>query len=101
MHTLNWHEASPADSLHTLHDGRAGKVVVRLDKAQRELRWVVLIGGVTKNAAMVAALRGSGRPRSGWCEAWGGALLRRDEPRERTPQTRAPRSPGRLPPLGA
>lgn len=107
-HKLNRHEASPEDILHTLHDGMAGKVVALLDKALRDLRRVLLIGGVTQNAGMGAALRGKRlatefvvRPESGWFEAWGCALLVREEPRERTPQTMAPRALDRLPPLGA
>ena len=50
-------EATPEDILHTLHDSMASKVVALLEKAQRELQRVLLIGGVTRNAAMLAALR--------------------------------------------
>jgi hypothetical protein len=35
----------------------ANKVVALLEKGQRELKRVLLIGGVTRNAALVAALR--------------------------------------------
>ena len=56
-HKLNRNEATPEDILHTLHDSMAGKVVALLEKGQRELRRVLLIGGVTRNAAMLAALR--------------------------------------------
>jgi hypothetical protein len=91
-----------------LHDGMANKVIALLDKAPREPRRVLLIGGVTQNAAMVAALRGKRpalefvvRPESAWFEAWGCALLTRDEPRHRRPQITPPRQLDRLPPLGA
>ena len=56
-HKLNRNEATPEDILHTLHDSMAGKVVALLEKGQRELQRVLLIGGVTRNAAMLAALR--------------------------------------------
>ena len=56
-HKLNRNEATPQDILHTLHDSMAGKVVALLEKAQRGLRRVLLIGGLTRNGAMVAALR--------------------------------------------
>lgn len=107
-HKLNRHEAAPADILHTLHDSMAGKVIALLDKGQRELRRVLLIGGVTQNAAMVAALREKRpaiefvvRPQSAWFDAWGCALLARDEPLHRRPLTAAPRPLDRLPPLSA
>ena len=107
-HKLNRHEATPEDILHTLHDGMAGKVVALLEKAQREPHRVLLIGGVTQNAAMVAALRGKRpatefvfRPESPWFEAWGCALLARDNPHHRKPQTTTPRALDRLPPLRA
>jgi len=107
-HKLNRHEATAEDVLRTLHDGMASKVVALLDKAPRELRRVLLIGGVTQNAALVAALRHRRpaiefvvRPESAWFEAWGCALLVRDEPRHRKPHTTAPRPLDRLPPLAA
>jgi len=107
-HKLNRHEAAPEDILHTLHDSMAGKVIALLDKAQCELRRVLLIGGVTQNTAMVAALRAKRpamefvvRPESPWFEAWGCALLARDAPRQRKPLTTVPRPLDRLPPLSA
>ena len=56
-HKLNRNEATPEDILHTLHDSMAGKVAALLEKGQRELRRVLLIGGLTRNAAMLVALR--------------------------------------------
>ena len=63
------------------------KVIALLEKGQSELRRVLLIGGVTRNAAMLAALRDKlpstefvVLPESAWFEAWGSALLTRDEP---------------------
>lgn len=86
-HKLNRHEASVADILHTLHDSMANKVVALLEQGQRPLRRVLLVGGVTRNAAMLAALRAklAGTelivlPESPWFEAWGSALLTRDNP---------------------
>ena len=82
-HKLNRQEATPEDILHTLHDSMASKVVALLEKAQRELKRVLLIGGMTQNAAMVAALREklpttefAVLPESPWFEAWGSALDR-------------------------
>jgi len=105
-HKLNRHEATPEDVLHTLHASMAAKVSALLDKGPAELRRVLLIGGVTQNEAMVAALRAKRptaefvvRPESAWFEAWGCALLTRDAPRHRTPQTVAPRALDRLPAL--
>jgi predicted CoA-substrate-specific enzyme activase len=105
-HKLNRKEASADDILRTLHDSMANKVVALLEKAQRELPRVLLIGGVTRNAAMLAALRENmpatefvTLPESPWFEAWGCALLTRDEPRHQSPQIL--RQPGleTLPPL--
>lgn len=105
-HKLNRNEATPEDILHTLHDSMAGKVVALLEKAQCELRRVLLIGGVSGNAAMVAALRDKlpatelvVLPESAWFEAWGTALLVRDAPVHRTPNFARPPPLSRLPPL--
>jgi predicted CoA-substrate-specific enzyme activase len=105
-HKLNRKEAAPADILHTLHDSMANKVAALLEKGQRSRRRVLLIGGVSRNAAMLAALRANlpetefvVLPESPWFEAWGAALLTRDEPRYRSPKLSVPPSLGRLPPL--
>ena len=105
-HKLNRQEATPEDILHTLHDSMAGKVVALLEQAQHELRRVLLIGGMTQNRAMVAALRErrSGTefvvlPESPWFEAWGSALLTRDQPLHTSPKLPVPARLGHLPPL--
>jgi len=105
-HKLNRNEATPEDILHTLHDSMAGKVIALLEKGQREFKRVLLIGGVTRNAAMLAALREKlpgtefvVLPESPWFEAWGSALLTRDEPLYQSPKISALPSLGQLPPL--
>ncbi len=105
-HKLNRNEATPADILRTLHDSMAGKVLALLEKGQRGLKRVLLIGGVTRNGAMLAALRGKQPgtefvvlPESPWFEAWGGALLTRDEPLYQSPNLSVQPSLGQLPPL--
>jgi activator of 2-hydroxyglutaryl-CoA dehydratase len=105
-HKLNRQEATPEDILHTLHDSMAGKVVALLEKAQRELKRVLLIGGLTHNAAMVAALREklpvtefSVLPESPWFEAWGSALIVQDEPLYQAPKISVRTTLGHLPPL--
>jgi activator of 2-hydroxyglutaryl-CoA dehydratase len=57
-HKLNRNEATAEDILHTLHDSMSNKVIALLEKGTREPKRVLLIGGVTRNAAMLAALRG-------------------------------------------
>jgi predicted CoA-substrate-specific enzyme activase len=96
-HKLNRHEATPADILKTLHDSMAGKVVALLEKGQQKLRRVLLIGGVTRNHALVEELRAKlpdteliVLPESPWFEAWGSALLTRDNPLHKTPQISRP-----------
>lgn len=105
-HKLNRNEATMEDILHTLHDSMANKVVALLEKGQCELRRVLLIGGVTRNTAMLAALRGKlpqtefvVLPESPWFEAWGTALLTRDEPLYHEPKISAQATMDRLPPL--
>jgi predicted CoA-substrate-specific enzyme activase len=92
-HKLNRHEATPADILKTLHDSMASKVVALLEKGRNSPRRVLLIGGVTRNAALVAALRAKlpdteliVLPESPWFEAWGSALLTRDDPVHKSPR---------------
>ncbi len=92
-HKLNRQEASAKDILHTLHDSMASKVIALLEKGQSELGRVLLIGGVTRNAAMLAALRDKlpstefvVLPESAWFEAWGSALMTRDQPLHSAPQ---------------
>ncbi|MBS0662916.1 MAG: hypothetical protein JSR48_06605 [Verrucomicrobia bacterium] len=105
-HKLNRHEATPEDILRTLHDSMANKVVALLEKGQRDLRRVLLIGGVAQNGALVASLRDKRRetefvvrPESVWFEAWGGALFARDHPVHRRPHPIPPPPLERLPPL--
>jgi predicted CoA-substrate-specific enzyme activase len=105
-HKLNRHEATPADILKTLHDSMAGKVAALLEKGQNPLRRVLLIGGVTRNSALVEALRAklTGTalvvlPESEWFEAWGSALLARDKPLYKSPQISHPPAFETLPPL--
>ena len=105
-HKLNRHEATPADILHTVHDSMANKVVALLERGQLSLRRVLLIGGVTRNAALLDALRAKLAatelvvlPESPWFEAWGTALLTRDRPLHRSPRISAPPVFERLPPL--
>ena len=106
-HKLNHHEATPADILKTLHESMAGKVASLLEKGQSPLRRVLLIGGVTRNAALLKALREKlpatefvVLPQSEWFEAWGSALLTRDEPLYRSPHTAQTPVFDTLPPLG-
>jgi len=105
-HKLNRKEATPEDILHTLHDSMAGKVIALLEKGQRDCKRVLLIGGMTRNAAMLAALRRQQpgtefvvRPESPWFEAWGSAWLTRDQPLYQTPRLSVQPGLGQLPPL--
>jgi predicted CoA-substrate-specific enzyme activase len=105
-HKLNRREATPADILKTLHDSMAGKVVALLEKGQTSLRRVLLIGGVTRNDALVAALRAKlpsseliVLPESPWFEAWGSALLTRDHPFYKSPHLSPPPAFETMPPL--
>ena len=105
-HKLNRHEATIEDVLRTLHDSMANKVVALLEKSQCTLRRVLLIGGVTRNGALVAALREKAPatefvvvPESPWFEAWGSALIARDEPVYTSPNVSAQPALGTLPPL--
>jgi predicted CoA-substrate-specific enzyme activase len=91
-HKLNRHEATPADILATLHDSMASKVVALLENGQNSLRRVLLIGGVTRNDALVQALREKlpdteliTLPESPWFEAWGTALLTSQNPLYKSP----------------
>ena len=92
-HKLNRKEASPEDILHTLHDSMADKVVSLLEKAQRQLHRALVIGGVSRNTALLSALREKlpstqfvVLPESLCFEAWGCALLTRDDPRYNLPR---------------
>lgn len=105
-HKLNRNEATPEDILHTLHDSMSNKVIALLEKGTRELKRVLLIGGVSRNDAMLAALQAKlpatefvVLPESPWFEAWGTALLVRDAPCETSPKIGAQPSLGGLPPL--
>ena len=104
-HKLNRHEATPADILHSLHDSMANKVVALLEQTQRPVQRVLLIGGVTRNAALLASLREKVSaefivlPESPWFEAWGSALLARDEPFDKSPKILHPPTLASLPPL--
>ena len=105
-HKLNRNEASPEDILHTLHDSMADKVVSLLEKGQRQLKRVLLIGGVSRNAALLSALRAKLPsveiivvPESLCFEAWGCALLTRDDPLYSSPKISLQPAMDSLPPL--
>jgi predicted CoA-substrate-specific enzyme activase len=105
-HKLNRHEATPADILKTLHESMAGKVVSLLEKGQTTLRRILLIGGVTRNGAFVEALREKlpaselvVLAESEWFEAWGSALLTRENPQYKSPRLSHPPVFDTLPPL--
>jgi predicted CoA-substrate-specific enzyme activase len=105
-HKLNRQEVSPEDILHTLHDSMANKVICLLDKGHHTLERLLLIGGVARNKAMVAALREKlpktevvVLPESPYFEALGTALLTRDEPLYRSPNTSVKPTLESLPPL--
>ena len=105
-HKLNRNEATAEDIQHTLHDSMASKVIALLEKSQSALRRVLLIGGVTRNAAMLAALREKLPStefvvlgESPWFEAWGSALLTRDRPVHCSPKFAPPATLSHLPPL--
>jgi predicted CoA-substrate-specific enzyme activase len=105
-HKLNRKEATAEDILHTLNDSMANKVVSLLEKGQRELRRVLVIGGVARNAAMLAALREKLPAtdfvlltESPWFEAWGAALVARENPCYKSPKTSLQPSLSSLPSL--
>ncbi|MDH5563199.1 MAG: acyl-CoA dehydratase activase, partial [Nitrospirota bacterium] len=105
-HKLNRNEATAEDILHTLHDSMSNKVIALLEKGTQAPKRVLLIGGVTRNAAMLAALREKlpdtefvVLPESSWFEAWGSALIARDEPIYTSPNISAQADLGHLPPL--
>jgi predicted CoA-substrate-specific enzyme activase len=105
-HKLNRNEATPEDLLHTLLDGMASKVISLLEKCQQDLRRVLVIGGVSRNAGMLAALRAKlpkttfvVLPESAWLEAWGCALLVQDAPCHRAPNISLQPQLGSWPPL--
>jgi predicted CoA-substrate-specific enzyme activase len=106
-HKLNRNEASPEDILHTLHDRMADKVISLLEKGQRRLDRALVIGGLSRNAAMLASLREKLPstefvvvPESLYFEAWGCALLTRDDPRYRSPKISPQQVLDSAPPLG-
>src|SRR5512143_3425779 len=105
-HKLNRNEASPEDILHTLNDSMADKVVSLLEKGQREIKRLLVIGGVSKNKALLSALREKFpsteivvNPMSLCFEAWGCALLTRDDPRYSSPMISSQPLPETFPPL--
>jgi predicted CoA-substrate-specific enzyme activase len=105
-HKLNRNEATAEDILHTLHDSMANKVIALLEKGVHAPKRVLLIGGVTRNEAMLASLRTKlpatefvVLPESPWFEAWGTALLARDRPQETSPKIAPQPALGHLPPL--
>ncbi len=105
-HKLNRKEAGAEDILHTLLDSMADKVVSLLEKGQRLFKRMLIIGGVSQNAALLSALREKlpsteiiVLPESLCFEAWGCALLTRDDPRYRSPKISPQRMPDNFPPL--
>src|ERR1035437_3945016 len=86
-HKLNRKEATIEDVLRTLHESMASKVVALLEKAQHPVHHLLLIGGLSQNRALIAALesklpgtRIQTLPESPYFEALGTALLTREQP---------------------
>ncbi len=107
-HKLNRGEATVEDILYTIHDSMADKIAALLEKTQQPMARVLLIGGVSQNRALVAALRRKlpdvelvALPESPYFEALGAALLARDVPRFHEPQVSVKPSLSRLPSLRA
>ena len=95
-HKLNRHEATPADILNTLHDSMAGKVVALLEKRQNLAAARVVDRRRNPQRSPGAALREKlpdteliVLPESPWFEAWGTALLTRDNPLYKSPHISA------------
>jgi len=105
-HKLNRQEATTEDVLHTLHGSMADKVVSLLQQAQRRVRRLLVVGGVSQNRAVIASLedklapaRVVVLPESPYFEALGTALLTRAEPLCDTPKLGAKPVLETLPPL--
>jgi len=105
-HKLNRKEATTDDVLHTLHDSMADKVVALLEKGQRPVRRLLVVGGVSQNRAMIAALSEKlpetdvvVTQESPYFEALGAALITRAEPVYDFPNLTEQRTLGTLPPL--
>jgi predicted CoA-substrate-specific enzyme activase len=105
-HKLNRKEANPEDILYTLLESMASKVASLLEKSQQAMPRVLVIGGVSRNVGMVAALRARlpktefvVLPESPWFEAWGCALLVQDKPCYRAPNVSLQPRLDSLPPL--
>ena len=105
-HKLNRQEASAEDILHTLHDSMADKVVALLEKGQRPMRRLAVVGGVAQNRAVIAPLREKlpktdvvVPPEGPYFEALGTALITRAEPVYDFPNLTEQRTLGTLPAL--
>jgi len=105
-HKLNRQEATTEDILHTLHDSMANKVVALLEKGQRPVQRLLVVGGVAQNRAVIAALRDklpqtevAVPPEATYFEALGTALITRIEPVYESPNLTEQRALGTLPPL--
>jgi len=106
-HKLNRQEASVEDVLHTLHDMMAVKIVSLLEKAQRPVARLLVVGGLSQNHALITALQAK-RPQtqvvvlaeSPYFEALGTALLTREHPVHDHPNLTVRPTLGTLPALG-
>ncbi|MBN2559458.1 MAG: hypothetical protein JXQ75_00820 [Phycisphaerae bacterium] len=105
-HKLNRQEASTEDILHTLHDSMANRVASLLEKGQRPLRRLLVVGGVAQNRAVIASLREKlpktdvvVPPEAPYFEALGTALITRAEPVYDFPNITEKRTLGTLPVL--
>ncbi len=93
-HKLNRQEATVEDILWSIHESMAKKIVSLLEKSQAQLTNILIIGGLANNQAMIKALKDTLTsikiqiiPDSPYFEAYGTALLTKDNPSYTTPQT--------------
>ncbi|MCE7733973.1 MAG: hypothetical protein GPJ54_03785 [Candidatus Heimdallarchaeota archaeon] len=91
-HKLNRQEAILEDILYSIHDSMVGKIVSLLTKSNHKVKSVLVIGGLSQNEVMVELLQKNLDtssveilPESPYFEAYGTALLVKDNPEFKEP----------------
>lgn len=92
IHKLNRREATLEDILYSIHDSMVGKIVSLLTKSNHRANSVLVIGGLSQNEVIIELLQqylNSSSviilPESSYFEAYGTALLVKDNPKFKEP----------------